>query len=49
LRPGEATDSYITSARARELLGWEPQVTLEEGLRRTVAYIVDSMAGRSAR
>jgi nucleoside-diphosphate-sugar epimerase len=25
-------------AKARELLGWEPRVTLEEGLRETVAY-----------
>ena len=24
--------------RARELLGWEPEVDLEEGLRRTIAY-----------
>ena len=25
-------------SRARELLGWEPKVALEEGLRRTIAY-----------
>jgi dTDP-glucose 4,6-dehydratase len=25
-------------AKARALLGWEPRVTLEEGLRETVAY-----------
>ena len=25
-------------ARARETLGWEPQVTLEDGLQRTIAY-----------
>jgi nucleoside-diphosphate-sugar epimerase len=24
--------------RARELLGWEPQIPLEEGLRRTVEW-----------
>jgi dTDP-glucose 4,6-dehydratase len=24
--------------RARQLLGWEPQVSIEEGLRRTIAY-----------
>jgi dTDP-glucose 4,6-dehydratase len=25
--------------RAREILGWEPKVTLEEGLRRTIASL----------
>ena len=27
-----------TSAKARAVLGWEPRVTLEEGLRLTVEY-----------
>ncbi len=31
--------------RARQLLGWEPEVTLEEGLRRTLA----SLEGTPAR
>ncbi|HEX9109087.1 MAG TPA: hypothetical protein VF832_17695, partial [Longimicrobiales bacterium] len=36
--PGEAleTRADITAARA---LGWEPTVGLEEGLRRSIAYI----------
>jgi len=32
--------------RIRELLGWEPKVDLEAGLRRTVAYFVDMLAAR---
>jgi dTDP-glucose 4,6-dehydratase len=31
--------------KARTLLGWEPHVTLEEGLRRTVAYFRGEAAG----
>lgn len=31
------------SALARELLGWEPQVSLEEGLRRTIAWIEENL------
>ena len=30
--------------RARETLGWEPKVTLEEGLRHTIAYFRGLMA-----
>jgi dTDP-glucose 4,6-dehydratase len=31
--------------RARETLGWEPRVSLEEGLERTIAYFRDVLAG----
>jgi dTDP-glucose 4,6-dehydratase len=34
-------------ARARERLGWEPKVTLEEGLRATIAYFRDVVGSRS--
>jgi len=34
--------------RAKELLGWEPKVSLEEGLRRTIEYFRKRLAGRSA-
>jgi len=34
--------------RARELLGWEPKVPLEEGLTRTIAYFDALLAGREA-
>lgn len=36
-RTGEAMSYGADSTRTRALLGWAPQVSLEEGLRRTVA------------
>ncbi len=33
---------------ARELLGWEPKVGLDEGLRRTIEYFRKRLAGRSS-
>jgi nucleoside-diphosphate-sugar epimerase len=35
-RAGDIRDSWADVTRAREVLGWEPTVGLEEGLRRTV-------------
>ena len=35
---GEVFRIYLKCERARELLGWKPQVSLQEGLARTVAY-----------
>jgi UDP-glucose 4-epimerase len=35
-RPGEVQRSAIDRSRAREELGWEPKVELEEGLKRTL-------------
>jgi nucleoside-diphosphate-sugar epimerase len=37
-RPTEIWRMYADSTRARELLGWKPEVSLDEGLRRTVAW-----------
>ncbi|MEE9162888.1 MAG: hypothetical protein V3U35_07965 [Candidatus Neomarinimicrobiota bacterium] len=34
-KPGEQRRSVISPAFAREALGWEPQVTLADGLTRT--------------
>ena len=37
-RAGDVRDSQADSTRARELLGWKPGVTFEEGLKRTVEW-----------
>jgi UDP-glucose 4-epimerase len=37
-RPGDIKYSCLDVRKAREVLGWEPAHTLEEGLRKTVAY-----------
>lgn len=37
-RPGDLRLSYLDCTRARRELGWEPQVALEVGLKRTVDY-----------
>lgn len=37
-RPTEIWRMYADSSRAREVLGWTPKVSLEEGLRRTVEW-----------
>ncbi|HXE81404.1 MAG TPA: SDR family oxidoreductase [Vicinamibacterales bacterium] len=37
-RPGDVRDSQADITRARRLLGYEPHVTFEEGLRRTVEW-----------
>ncbi|TCM75880.1 dTDP-glucose 4,6-dehydratase [Rhodovulum steppense] len=43
-RPGHDLRYAIDPARIREELGWRPSVTLEEGLRRTVAWYLDNAA-----
>lgn len=37
-RPTEIWRMYADSSRAREILGWRPKVSLEEGLRETVEW-----------
>ena len=37
-KPGEQRRSVVIPARAKRLLGWEPRVSLADGLRRTVAH-----------
>ena len=41
-RPGHDRRYAIDPARIRDELGWRPSVTLEEGLRRTVAWYLDN-------
>ena len=42
-RPGDIRDSWADITAAREVLGFEPTVGLEEGLRRTVEALVDGI------
>ena len=37
-RPGEVHSIILDSSQASERLGWSPQVSLEEGLRKTIEY-----------
>jgi UDP-glucose 4-epimerase len=37
-RAGDVPATYATSARLREVTGWQAQVPIQEGLRRTVEY-----------
>ena len=43
-RPGHDARYAIDPSRIRAELGWQPSVTLEEGLRRTVAWVLDNEA-----
>ncbi len=40
---GEVSKIYLDAGRARSELGWQPTVSLEEGLRRTVEYFRSRM------
>jgi len=37
-RPGDVRKIWLDSSRARDLLGWEPQVALDEGIQTTVDW-----------
>jgi UDP-glucose 4-epimerase len=39
-RAGDLRDSYADIARARDVLGWEPRVPFEDGLRRTAEALL---------
>ncbi|MBI4224028.1 MAG: GDP-mannose 4,6-dehydratase, partial [Deltaproteobacteria bacterium] len=37
-RPGEIFQSIVDNSRARNILGWQPQTSLSEGLKKTIAW-----------
>lgn len=41
LRPGELQHSRLDASRARRELGWEPRMSIADGLRRTYAALVE--------
>ena len=43
-RTGDIRDSWADVSRARDLLGWEPRVGLEEGLRLAAEYFLQRTA-----
>jgi UDP-glucose 4-epimerase len=42
-RPGDVRDSQAAVDRAREVLGWQPRVSLDEGLRRTIEWFAHGL------
>jgi UDP-N-acetylglucosamine/UDP-N-acetyl-alpha-D-glucosaminouronate 4-epimerase len=45
-RAGEIRDSYADVTAAREVLGYDPKIGLEEGLRRTIEFLGARKSGR---
>ncbi len=43
-KPGEQLRSVLNNEKAKKLLGWTPQVDLEEGLRQTVEFFREQVA-----
>jgi dTDP-glucose 4,6-dehydratase len=41
-RPGQVFRHTADATKARRLLGWRPEVSFEEGLRRTIAWYVEN-------
>lgn len=46
-RPGEQQHALADTGKARRLLGWEPRVGIEEGLRAQVAWQAARLAGQA--
>jgi nucleoside-diphosphate-sugar epimerase len=48
LHPADVQATWADISKARKLLGWEPRVPLEEGVRRTVAWYMANRSWASA-
>ena len=46
-RPGEQQESFLDASKARRILGWEPKVSLADGLAKTFAWAEAQNAARS--
>ena len=46
-RPGEQQESFVEVSKARETLGWVPEVSLSEGLAKTYDWFAREMKGGS--
>jgi len=42
-KPGEVFQIYLDSAKARDILGWIPEIPIEEGLRLTVDWFKNNL------
>jgi len=47
-RPGEQQESFVNVEKAKQLLGWTPQVGLEEGLAKSYAWFAEQMSGAAS-
>lgn len=43
-RPGEQQESFVNVDKAKQLLGWTPEVGLDEGLARSYAWFAEQMS-----
>ena len=47
-RPGEQQESFVNVDKAKQLLGWMPQVSLDEGLAKSYAWFAEQMSGAAS-
>ena len=47
-RPGEQQESFVNTDKAKAVLGWTPEVSLEEGLATTYQWFAQRMSGAVA-
>ena len=45
-RPGDTAGAYADTSRARTLLGWQPQLTLQQGIKDALAWETKAAASR---